>query len=27
MTFPGSEPHTWENPGTEEAVLLWILGS
>ncbi|GAB2602762.1 cupin domain-containing protein [Kocuria himachalensis] len=27
VTFPGSEPHTWENPGTEEAVLLWILGS
>jgi mannose-6-phosphate isomerase-like protein (cupin superfamily) len=27
VTFPGSEPHTWENPGTEDAVLLWILGS
>lgn len=25
VTFPGSEPHTWENPGDEEAVLLWIL--
>jgi len=27
VTFPGSEPHTWENPGEEDAVLLWILGS
>jgi quercetin dioxygenase-like cupin family protein len=25
VTFPGSEPHTWENPGDEDAVLLWIL--
>jgi transcriptional regulator with XRE-family HTH domain len=27
VTFPGAEPHTWENPGEEEAVLLWILGA
>lgn len=26
VTLPGSEPHTWENPGDQEAVLLWILG-
>jgi transcriptional regulator with XRE-family HTH domain len=25
VTFPGSEPHTWENPGDEDAILLWIL--
>ena len=27
VSFPGTEPHTWANPGPEEAVLLWILGS
>lgn len=27
VTMPGSEPHTWDNPGDEDAVLLWILGT
>ena len=25
MTFPGSSPHTWRNPGREPAEVLWIL--
>jgi transcriptional regulator with XRE-family HTH domain len=25
MTFPGSSPHTWRNPGAEPAEVLWIL--
>ena len=25
MTFPGSSPHTWRNPGPETCVVLWIL--
>ncbi|WP_261624971.1 helix-turn-helix domain-containing protein [Nesterenkonia marinintestina] len=25
VTFPGTEPHTWENPGDEEAIVHWIL--
>lgn len=25
LTFPGSEPHTWSNPGKKPAVILWIL--
>jgi transcriptional regulator with XRE-family HTH domain len=25
VTFPGREPHTWENPHDEEAVVLWTL--
>ncbi|ALD63038.1 helix-turn-helix domain-containing protein [Glutamicibacter soli] len=25
MTFPGREPHSWENPGDEPAVVLWTL--
>lgn len=25
VTFPGTEPHTWENPGEEEAIVHWIL--
>ena len=25
MTFPGSAPHTWKNPGAETCEVLWIL--
>jgi transcriptional regulator with XRE-family HTH domain len=25
MTFPGSSPHTWRNPGPETCEVLWIL--
>ncbi|THJ66708.1 helix-turn-helix domain-containing protein [Arthrobacter echini] len=25
LTFPGREPHTWANPGEQEAVVLWTL--
>ncbi|HEY4615450.1 MAG TPA: XRE family transcriptional regulator [Citricoccus sp.] len=25
VTFPGTEPHTWHNPGDRDAVVLWIL--
>lgn len=25
VTFPGTEPHTWANPGEEEAIVHWIL--
>jgi transcriptional regulator with XRE-family HTH domain len=25
MTFPGSSPHTWRNPGDEHCEVLWIL--
>lgn len=25
LTFPGSEPHTWQNHGSEKAVILWVL--
>ena len=25
MTFPGSSPHTWRNPGKEPCEVLWIL--
>jgi transcriptional regulator with XRE-family HTH domain len=25
MTFPGSSPHTWKNPGPETCEVLWIL--
>lgn len=25
LTFPGSEPHTWHNRGSETAVILWVL--
>lgn len=25
MTFPGSAPHTWRNPGAESCEVLWIL--
>src|SRR5699024_8678304 len=24
-TFPGSEPHSWYNPGDQTAKVLWIL--
>jgi len=25
MTFPGSSPHTWRNPGPRPCEVLWIL--
>ena len=25
LTFPGREPHSWQNPGTQPAVLTWTL--
>ncbi len=25
MTFPGTSPHTWRNPGREPCEVLWIL--
>lgn len=25
LTFPGSEPHTWHNPGESTAIMLWVL--
>ena len=25
MTFPGTSPHTWRNPGGEPCEVLWIL--
>ena len=25
VTFPGTEPHSWSNPGDGAAVVLWIL--
>lgn len=25
VTFPGREPHSWHNPGSGEAVVLWTL--
>nr|WP_231710079.1 cupin domain-containing protein [Arthrobacter zhangbolii] len=25
VTFPGREPHSWHNPGSREAVVLWTL--
>lgn len=25
VTFPGTEPHTWANPGQNEAIVHWIL--
>ncbi|NUL48441.1 helix-turn-helix domain-containing protein [Cellulosimicrobium funkei] len=25
VTFPGTEPHSWRNPGDRAAVVLWIL--
>ncbi len=25
MTFPGSSPHTWRNPGPKTCEVLWIL--
>ncbi len=25
MTFPGSSPHTWRNPGPDTCEVLWIL--
>ncbi|KAA9393928.1 helix-turn-helix transcriptional regulator [Kocuria coralli] len=25
VSFPGSEPHGWENPGDDEAVVLWVM--
>ena len=25
VTFPGTEPHSWQNPGDGAAVVLWIL--
>ncbi|GAA1116118.1 helix-turn-helix domain-containing protein [Citricoccus alkalitolerans] len=25
VTFPGAEPHSWINPGHQEAVVLWTL--
>lgn len=25
VTFPGTEPHSWHNPGDRDAVVLWIL--
>ncbi|MDI3331347.1 MAG: XRE family transcriptional regulator [Micrococcus sp.] len=25
VTFPGTEPHSWHNPGDRAAVVLWIL--
>ena len=25
MTFPGSSPHTWRNPGDEPCEVLWIM--
>jgi len=25
ITFPGSEPHSWYNPGNMAAEVLWIL--
>ncbi|MGG5171770.1 helix-turn-helix domain-containing protein [Pseudarthrobacter sp. J1738] len=25
LSFPGREPHSWENPGSEETEVLWIL--
>lgn len=25
VTFPGTEPHSWSNPGDASAVVLWIL--
>lgn len=27
VSFPGSEPHGWENPGTEPATVLWVMVS
>lgn len=25
VTFPGREPHSWRNPGSGEAIVLWTL--
>lgn len=25
LTFPGREPHTWHNPGTGRAEIIWTL--
>lgn len=25
MTFPGTAPHTWRNPGAQTCEVLWIL--
>lgn len=25
LTFPGTEPHTWHNPGGRHAVVVWVL--
>lgn len=25
LTFPGDAPHTWHNPGTAPATVLWVL--
>ena len=27
VSFPGSEPHGWENPGTTNATVLWIMAT
>ncbi|MDO5618888.1 helix-turn-helix domain-containing protein [Kocuria sp.] len=27
VSFPGSEPHGWENPGPEPATVLWIMAT
>lgn len=27
VTFSGLEPHSWENPGKDPAVVLWVLVS
>ncbi len=27
VSFPGSEPHGWENPGSQPATVLWIMAT